>query len=185
MQLHNSDRRRAANDTISFSVQDYIDQAPQYYPDNEKAQKLAAALGNYCNAASNYFCGKNYTVEGIGDVTADSFSAFKAPLNGLKIALVLNSQTELRVYGIGTTENYTARNGQLPDLIYDAEGGYHKITGITPKKLVNGEEYLINGEYVAVSPLTYGYYVMKNSDDEALKTVVRALFVYAKTALAY
>ncbi len=185
MPLYNSDHHRVIDNTVRFSVQEYLAKASTYYPDNEKALALADALKNYCNAASNYFCGKHYTVNGIGDITADSFSTFKAPLNGLKIALVLNSQTELRVYGIGTTENYTARNGQLPDLIYDAEGGYHKITGITPKKLANGEEYLINGKYVVVSPLTYGYYVMNNSDDKALKTVVRALFVYAKTALAY
>ena len=185
LRLYNSDLRRAPKDTISFSVQDYLEQAPQYYPDNEKAQKLAAALSNYCNAASNYFCGKNYTVEGIENVTANSFAGFGVPLYGLKLSLVLNSKTEFRVYGIGDTDNYIARIGTLSNLIYDAEGGYHKITGLKPDELVYPDEYLINGEYVVISPLTYGYYVMKNSNDEALKTVVRALYVYATTARDY
>ncbi len=185
LRLYNSDFRRAENDTISFSVQDYIEQAPQYYPDNEKAQKLAAALSNYCNAASNYFCGKDYTVEGIGDVTLASFAGFGVPLHGLKLSLVLNSKTELRVYGINDTDDYIGGTGSLPNLKYDAEGGYHKITGLKPAELVSADDYTINREYIVISPLTYGYYVMKNSDDEALKTVVRALFVYATTALEY
>ena len=56
--IYNTGYRRVTNDTLIFSVQDYIEQVPQHYPNDEKAQKLAAALDNYCKAASNYFCGR-------------------------------------------------------------------------------------------------------------------------------
>ena len=183
--IYNSDLCRAPGDTIKFSVQDYLEQAPQYYPNNQKAQKLAAALGNYCNAASNYFCEKDYTVEGIEDVTIDKFEPYKQPLHGAKLSPVLNNRLELRLYTDSAVPGTIhAEQGILPDF-KGTDQGYYSMSGITAAKIASQDSYEINGTTYTISPLTYGYYVMKNSDDEALKTVVRALFVYAKTAMEY
>ncbi len=185
MQLYNSDRRRAVNDMISFSVQEYLAKASTYYPDNEKALALADALKYYCNATSNYFCGKDYTVEGIGDVTLDSFEPYKHPLHGAKLSLILNSRLELRLYtDFAAPGMILAERGILPDL-WGSDQGYYSINGITAANIASQDNYEINGTTYTLSPLTYGYYVMKNSNDEALKTVVRALYVYATTARDY
>ena len=190
MDIYKSDGTLCEGKKLQYSVNDYIADS-QNYASDEHLKKLVESLDNYCKAASNYFCGKDYTVEGIEDVTIDKFEPYKQPLHGAKLTLVLNSRLELRLlipYVLGNTVQ--AEQGSLPNFIGMVDERYYRMTGITAAQIPLLDSYEIDTSKIktttfTLSPLTYGYYVMKNSDDEALKTVVRALYVYGQAAREY
>lgn len=181
--VYNSDGVRFADDKLTYSVQQYIDDTP-LYSDNAKLKALVGSLDNYCRAAHNFFFHKNDPVYGIEDVTIAQFEPYNYPLYGNEISLLLNAKIEARIYSDNVIQEPINGEGYLPTL-FGTDKGYYFIYDIGAPQLASTETYQLGDTAFRFSPLTYGYYVMKTSDDDALKTLVRALYVYAQAAKAY
>lgn len=181
--VYNSDGVRFADDKLTYSAQQYIDDTP-LYSDNAKLKALVGSLDNYCRAAHNFFFHKNDPVYGIEDVTIAQFEPYNYPLYGKKLSLFLNSKIEARIYSDNVIQEPVNGEGYLPTM-FGTDKGYYFIYDIGAPQLASTDTYQLGDTAFKFSPLTYGYYVMRTSDDDALKTLVRALYVYAQAAKAY
>ena len=97
--------------TIEYSIADYIS---NYKSTNKYTDALVNSLDNYCKAASNYFNGTDYSIEGIEDINTDELDELAGSLDSnIKLSLVLDSKTSMRVY----SDNSTIKlDGNKPEL---------------------------------------------------------------------
>ncbi|MBR3268852.1 MAG: leucine-rich repeat domain-containing protein [Oscillospiraceae bacterium] len=180
LDIYNSEYEKLRNNTVRYSVSDYIANVTAYQND-AKLKALVNALDQYCKSAETYF--------GIAqhddlNVANGNFSAYKFRKTGsgsAKIALIMNTETSIRIaYSGKGTVSYGGK-------VLEKEGNYYYIRNI-PAHLLGKPETLVIGDtrYENLSALSYGYAVMNGgSSNPKLKTLVNALYAYAKAAEAY
>ncbi len=179
------------NIDVTYSINKYISQVKNnapYLP--AKTNTLIAALDNYCKAAENFFNGASNDISGIDLVTAEDFEDYAITKSGMasaKMALILDSETSIRVKytGAETTATLTDKKDNETTLT-KTEAGYFIIPNISADKLADDYKLKIGNTTFNFSGLTYGYIVMNGgSSDAALQKLVKALYVYAQAAIAY
>ena len=178
LDLYNSNYEKMKGGAAKYSVNTYIADSAKYQDDAKKTA-LVAALDNYCKAAENFFLQNNHTITGIDNVKKSSFSSYAPTLCGNKIALVLNSGIAVRIYTDAPTASY---NGNA--LTKNTQKGYFEIPNIAASNLSRTKTVTVGSDTLTFSPLSYGYLAM-NTNDSSLKTLVRALYVYAQAAADY
>lgn len=170
--------------TIEYSIADYIS---NYKSKNEKTDALVSALDNYSKAASNYFNGTNYSIEGIDDINTDELNELAGGLDSnIKLSLVLDTKTSMRVY----SDNSTIKlDGNKPDLQTSKYGNFYEITNIAAHELTELHTLTMDDDGPVMyrfSPMMYVKRVLENPDaSEELKNVAKAIYVYAMAAKNY
>ena len=141
---------------------------------------LVNALENYCKAAENNFGVRTYDNLDIAQADFTAYKPVKTGSETAKLALVTNSETAIRIAYEGTgAVTYGGKTLTKTD-------GYYFIRNIPAHQLGIGKTLKIGDTtFENMSALSYGYYVMKDSSNENLKTLVNALYAYAKAAEAY
>ena len=167
----------------NYSIKDYIDASSEYISD-DKALTLIKALDNYGKAAENYFNGTHNVIEGINDISAEDVKDYALPTDkDLKLSLVLNSATALRIYTDSKNVEY---NGNKLASKVSKYGTYYEIDNIFAQKLSDKYTVVIDGKEYSISPLTYVYKVLSNKNSSpALVDMAKAIYVYAKAAKDY
>ena len=170
---------------IKSSVYDYINEIKKskLYSDPTLAA-FVDGLENFCKAAENYFNGTKNAIAGIDNVNADSVKDY-APEFGkdIKISLVLNPATALRIYTDADKVEYSDSVIALKTGKY---GKYYEITNIPAQKLGSEYRLIIDDTEYKFIPLSYVYRVLNNeSASDELIDMAKATYVYAKTAEAY
>ncbi len=167
----------------NYSIKDYIDASSEYISD-DKALALIKALDNYGKAAENYFNGTHNVIEGINDISAEDVKDYALPTDkDLKLSLVLNSATALRIYTDSKNVEY---NGNKLASKVSKYGTYYEIDNIFAQKLSDKYTVVIDGKEYSISPLTYVYKVLSNKNSSpALVDMAKAIYVYAKAAKDY
>lgn len=167
--------------TIDYSVNEYINNYVE--GDNPHLNALVSALDNYCKSADNYFNAGQNTINGIADIDD---SVFTAPvLCGNKLALVLNSQTAIRIYYEGDVDTASLDGFIGLDKVTRNGSSYFEITNVPADKLADEHTLAIGNDVLKFSALSYGYLALNKTTDEKLWNVVKSLYVYAKAADAY
>ncbi|HBB18982.1 MAG TPA: hypothetical protein DCZ62_00925 [Ruminococcus sp.] len=208
MDIEEPDGSRSEDFTVHRCVNDYLE-AYEYNGGN--ADALVSALDNYTKAASNFFNGTDYTISGIGAVDLNELEQFKPdfsdedaadgdPSSNIKLSLILNSATTLRLYWDLIDKGDEAKLFDvdafvaLDDLtaVYDSKKDktYFEITDIPAGKLT--EQYrLTYGCDLYFNPMSYVYRVLlaeQNGDPIATPQLVdlaKSLYVYARAAYNY
>lgn len=172
---------------VEASVYDYMNAIRQnyiYYNSDDKLQKLVNAIDNYCKAAENYFKGAEnqvyeFSINNDGDIKTD------APEFGkdVKISLVLNSATAVRIYTNGTG---VLIDGNKITPCTTKYGKCYEISNIPAHQLFVLHTLTIDGKNYQFSPMSYVYRVL-NSDtaSQKLKNVAWAAYKYANAANEY
>ena len=169
----------------SCTVYGYIDEIKKDDVYSEpKLAKLVDGLENYCKAADNYFDGTEKTIEGIDSVKAEDVADY-APMygNDVKLSLVLNSATAMRLY-------LNADNVMLGDSVLAPKTGkygtYREISNIPAQKLSSAYDVIADGTEYKFVPLSYVYRVLNNANaSKQLTEIAKATYVYATAAEAY
>lgn len=199
LDIYNTEFDMTADQTLSYSVNDYIADYAQY-ADDAKLSKLVSALDNYCKAAENYFI--SGTAHQLTDVsphdllstlygTTAGYDRFE--LAGCKMALVLNSGTAVRIFSdSGETtatlthilHDLTTKQKELT-LKGNASNPYFEISDIPAQQLTDTYLLTIGDEELVFMPMNYGYLAMTQTTDDALQTLCCALFDYTMAANDY
>ena len=169
---------------LECSVQSYIDELKKTTNiADAKLKILVGYLENYCKAADNYFNGtKNDVIEYLG-IYKPMFNMFATKLpDDVKISLVLNSETALRIY---TDSNDVLIDGVKAEAKSKNDKQYYEIPNIAAHRLSTSHEITIDGKKYNCSALSYGYRVVDNNADSKLKDVAWALYSYSLAADAY
>lgn len=170
--------------TITYSVSEYIETSSNYITDT-KLNNLVSALDNYRKAAENEFNDSSNTISGINNVNLESFEPYMFKKTGsetAKIALILNSETSIRITYNGTgVVKYGSKT------LTKSADGYYYIKNIPAHELVTGKTLKIGDTtFTNFSALSYGYTVLNGgSTDPDLQKLVKALLKYAEAADAY
>ncbi len=170
--------------TIEYSIADYIS---NYKSTNEKTDALESALDNYSKAASNYFNGTDYSIEGIDDINTDELNELAGSLDSnIKLSLVLDTKTSMRVY----SDNSTIKlDGNKPDLQTGKYGNFYEINNIAAHELTELHTLTMDDDGPVMyrfSPMMYVKRVLENPDaSEELKNVAKSIYVYAMAAKNY
>lgn len=197
-----------------YSVKEYADYllGHQSVDAYAKAAPLVKAMLNYGAYSQIYFNQNTSDLANTGltetekDVSGVKAEDINKPYNDFdtlnvigdmitfdKVALALRSNTELLLYF--TCENTLSVECEQDSNAYMSTSGDYQVahvTGIRPDKL--GDDYTItvssgNGTMIVkYSPLTYCYYVVKNSSgscSEELQNVCKALFRFYQAACDY
>ncbi|NLT08271.1 MAG: hypothetical protein GXY08_02050, partial [Ruminococcus sp.] len=137
--LCNSNNELYNNYTCEYSVNDYISDSDKYSSD-KKLKNLVYMLDMYCKSAENYFCGTNHDVP-YRKTRVEDFDPKTGmyrvyglltdflDLKGYTMALVLNSETSIRVFYDGP-----ANTADIEEV-----GGYYD--SLNDKKTENGKSY--------------------------------------------
>ena len=169
---------------LECSVQSYIDELKKTTNiADAKLKILVGYLENYCKAADNYFNGtKNDVIEYL-DIYKPMFNMFATKLpDDVKISLVLNSETALRIY---TDSIDVFIDGVKAEAKSKNDMQYYEIPNIAAHRLSTSHEITIDGKKYNCSALSYGYRVVDNNTDSKLKDVAWALYSYSLAADAY
>ena len=167
--------------TIEYSIADYIS---NYKSNNEYTDALVNALDNYSKAASNYFNGTDYSIEGIDDINTDELNELAGSLDSsIKLSLVLDTKTSMRVY----SDNSTIKlDDQKLDLQTSKYGNFYEITNIAAHELTELHTLTMDDDGPVMyrfSPMMYVKRVLENPDaSEELKNVAKSIYVYAMAA---
>ena len=195
--IFNSAGKMAADRKIEYSADQYIANVTAYNSEPE-LEKLINSIDNYCKAAHNYFCGTNYPITGIADVTAETLQAYAVLPEGISLELTLNSRLCMKIYGLNTSEQsvssyegYTYRYTNYPNLKDEAGrlvcmNDHYEIDEIPAYDIINTYFYEnVAGMDVSVSPMHYAYLALTKTTDTKLHDVVKALYVYGYAAKDY
>lgn len=180
--------------SFSSSVMDYVNN--YISGDNSSLNALVAALGNYCKAAENYFCGTSNTVSGIDGITASNMQnasrSFAQNLSGSDISLALRSGTSLRIYYPEsldvTSATYSTDETASYDIMPKEKNGkkYLEIPDIAAQNLLRKYTVKVNGSSSVICPMHYAQLVLKHTDNPVkLQELAKALYVYANAAKNY
>ena len=167
--------------TIEYSIADYIS---NYKSNNKYTDALVNSLDNYCKAASNYFNGTDYSIEGIEDINTDELDELAGSLDSsIKLSLVLDSKTSMRVY----SDNSTIKlDGNKPELQTSKYGNFYEIPNIAAHELTELHTLTMDDDgpvKYSFSPMIYVKRVLENPDaSEELKNVAKSIYVYAMAA---
>ena len=194
---------------ISCTVREYLDKllntpmggigGCSYGSELGSVIKTINALINYINAADNYFNGTDYTVNGIDSYdnhvtiyTEDKIiekefeplDSFKPEFgDDIKLSLVLNSATSLRIY---TESNDVKLYGNNMTQKMSKYGKYYEISNIPAHKLCDRYPVTINGVDYEISPMSYVYRVLNNDNaNQKLKDMANAAYIYASVSNTY
>ncbi len=143
-------------------------------------------MDNFGKAADNYFNGSKNIIEGISNVNTDCVKEC-APTFGtdVKLSLVLNSTTALRLY---TEKSKVLIEGREAIAKFKGEKKYYEISNIYAQNLFDKHKITIDGVEYEFSPMSYVYRVLNNPDldeDSPLVKMAKATYVYAQAAKAY
>ena len=179
LDICNSELEMQENQEIAYSVNDYLmDYTPH---ENPHQNALVAALDDYCKASENYFGLAEHDGLSIAEADFSGYAPVRTGEDAVKIALILNSETGIRVAYGGTGLVIYG------DELLICKDSYYYISNI-PAHLLGTSRTLTlgNTEIKNLSVLSYGYAVMNGgSGDAKLKTLVNALYAYAKAAENY
>lgn len=170
--------------TIEYSIADYIS---NYKSNNKYTDALVNSLDNYCKAASNYFNGTDYSIEGIDDINTDELNELAGSLDSnIKLSLVLDTKTSMRVY----SDNSTIKlDDQKLDLQTSKYGNFYEITNIAAHELTELHTLTMDDDGPVMyrfSSMMYVKRVLENPDaSEELKNVAKSIYVYAMAAKNY
>ena len=173
---------------LECSVQSYINSLKQNssYQNEEKLHGLVDALDNYCKAAENYFNGADNTIAGIENVEAANVNNYVTDLGSdVKISLLLNSETALRIYT--ESENVLIDDKKATAKYKDGKK-YYEIPNIGAHQLSTSNKITIDGKDYSCSALSYVNRVLNNPKNEKnplLTDMAKATYIYAKAAEAY
>ena len=173
---------------VECSVQSYINSLKQNssYQNEEKLHGLVDALDNYCKAAENYFNGADNTIAGIENVEAANTNNYVTDLGSdVKISLLLNSETALRIYT--ESENVFIDDKKATAKYKDGKK-YYEIPNIGAHQLSTSHKITIDGKDYSCSALSYVNRVLNNPKNEKnplLTDMAKATYIYAKAAEAY
>ena len=173
---------------VECSVQSYINSLKQNssYQNEEKLHGLVDALDNYCKAAENYFNGADNTIAGIENVEAANTNNYVTDLGSdVKISLLLNSETALRIYT--ESENVLIDDKKATEKYKDGKK-YYEIPNIGAHQLSTPHKINIDGKDYSCSALSYVNRVLNNPKNEKnplLTDMAKATYIYAKAAEAY
>ena len=177
---------------LECSVQDYIDklkaslsyQEEHYHNADAKLQILVNAIDNYCKAAENYFKGAKNGVKEYSKDYAITVTPF-APEFGtdVKISLVLDSETAVRIYTNGTGVKIDGNEIKPCTTKY---GKCYEIKNIPAHQLMTAHGLTVNGQSYKFCPMSYVYRTVNSDSASAeLKNAAWAAFLYANAASAY
>ncbi len=183
----NKDNELLDHSQADFSLNSYITELRKTdgYKKDSKLAALTNSLDNFCKAADNIFNGSKNTIEGIEDVTKDSVKDY-APEFGskIKLSLVLNSKTAVRLYAEGS--NVKLDKGDVIEPTSGKYGSYYEIRDIAANDLGKEHSITIDGQKYKFTPLAYAYRVLNNDDaSPALKDIAKAAYIYAKASEAF
>ncbi|MBO4523735.1 MAG: hypothetical protein J5723_03540, partial [Ruminococcus sp.] len=151
-----------------------------------KLKNLVCAIDNYCKAAENYFNIPNNTIAGIDNVNADSVINYATDLGSdVKLSLVLNSETALRLYT--ESDNVLVDNNNANEKFKSGKK-YYEIPNIAAQQLSTPHKITIDGKDYSCSALSYVHRVLSNpnaKDNKLLTDMAKATYVYAQAAEAY
>ena len=181
----NDDAGLCSHSQLECSVQSYIDGLKQSgsYKNDTKLQLLVEGLENYCKAADRYFNGTANTVKKYKDEYAALFDQYATNLpESVKLSLVLNSETALRIY---TDSDNVLIDGTEAKAKYKNGEKYYEIPNIPAHLLSTVHKVTIDGQEYECSALSYAYRAIKNNSSDKLKDVALALYYYSFAADAY
>ena len=170
--------------TIEYSIADYIS---NYKSTNKYTDALVNSLDNYCKAASNYFNGTDYSIEGIEDINTDELDELAGSLDSkIKLSLVLDTKTSIRVY----SDNSTIKlDNQTLDLQTSKYGNFYEIPNIAAHELTELHTLTMDDDGAVMysfSPMMYVKRALESTTaSEELKNVAKAIYVYAMAAKNY
>ena len=170
--------------TIEYSIADYIS---NYKSTNKYTDALVNSLDNYCKAASNYFNGTDYSIEGIEDINTDELDELAGSLDSkIKLSLVLDTKTSIRVY----SDNSTIKlDNQTLDLQTSKYGNFYEIPNIAAHELTELHTLTMDDDgpvMYSFSPMMYVKRALESTTaSEELKNVAKAIYVYAMAAKNY
>jgi len=189
-------------EVYKYSVNDYIETAKSNANGDYNLKQLVGKMQNFGACARDSLIANNQissdtaeiaapvAVTGVDASTFESKQIEKGSgfvVEGLSISLFLDSETALRVYYTGDKINgITAKHGdETVDLTpgTSRDMNYVEIKNISAYNL--GDDYVITfGDKgtLKVSPYSYCYLVMKNSNDVKLQNTVKALYEYCEAA---
>ena len=198
-----------SSEVDNFNVRKYADLV---LADTEASAELKALVtsmlhyGAYAQKEFNYkaeadtLANKGLAACDLSGVTLATFEPYAPAAAGTDaakfsaISLLLNANTDLRFFftldDSVTNFKVTGINGE--DLKVTERAGRHYVDVTTVAAQYLDKEYTVtindgeNETTVSASPLSYGYNVLKaDPDDEALKDLVKALYLYNQAANEY
>ena len=184
LDIRNSSHVIDTDKTIEYSIADYIN---NYKSTDEKTDALVDALANYSKAASNYFNGTDYSIEGIDDIDTSELDELAGVLySDLKLSLVLDTKTSIRVYSDNTTIKL---DGQKPEMQTSKYGNFYEIPNIAAHELTELHTLTMENDgplTCSFSPMMYVKRVLENPNASVkLKNVAKAIYAYAMAAKNY
>ena len=172
---------------VKASVNDYLTAIKHNYPyynNDAKLQILVSAIENYCNAAEYYFKGTKHKINEYSDeydVTVEPFAPEFG--NDVKISLVLNSATAVRIY---TNASGVKIDGNDITPKTTKYGKCYEISDIPAHKLLDEHTLTVDGQNYKFYPVSYSYRVFHYSEYRYDSfNIAKAFFGYAKAAKEY
>ena len=185
--------------SFDYSLETYLNTLSS--DENVALKNLAdvtLVYGAYAQNAFNHNADPTLNGSELADVTSDILETNKMTksadipeeLKLTEMTLILETETTLRLYfKSDNIENYTFKlDGTDVTLNTIAEEGlyYVEISNISAKDLDTKHTLEINSECtLTFNALSYAYAVLKNSTDDNLCNVVKALYRYNEAANAY
>ncbi len=170
---------------VDYSVHNYLVDIKDddSYKTNAKLKNIIDATENYCNAAENYFNGTKNVIKNISNVDKKSVNEYAPSHDKIKLSLVLNSATAMRIY---TDANKVEYSGSEVSPKTGKYGEYYEIFNIPAQMLGSEYSVIIDETEYKFIPLSYVYRVLNNANaSEKLIDMAKATFVYAKAAEDY
>ena len=171
---------------VEASVNDYMSaiKITETYEDDDKLQLLVNAIENYCNAAENYFKGTANKVKKYSDEYNVKIATFAPEFsNNIKISLVLNSATAVRIY-TDSTDVLIDGNEIIP--CTTKYGKCYEISNIPAHQLLSWHTLTIGSQNYQFSPMSYVYRTVNSkSASNNLTDAAFAAYLYANAANEY
>lgn len=188
--LIDSKREIISYSTYKHSVSDLVGDYLRLYNNDSttyaKLIELLDKLTNYCNSAENYFSGTSYTVTDMSDEDKNVMIAEHSTTLGddVKISLVLNSATALRIY---TESKNVLIDGKKAAPKMKNGDQYYELSNIAAQRLLDRHTVSIDGREYSLTPMSYVYRIIKNDParKDALEQAAASAYLYAKAAADY